>query len=107
MVGRPISSQIRQNMIEILNYMKQGYGYEIFKAYADIFPRATMRSIYYHLKKGLEIKEFKIAKVEKEKGNYSWGSETERTYYSLGERARPLGDKKAEEYFKNKAKPAP
>ena len=50
--GRPVKSEIRQNIVEILYFMKQGYGYEIYKAYVKIFPKVTMRSIYYHLKKG-------------------------------------------------------
>jgi len=83
--------------------MKLGYGYEIFKAYRDIFPRATMRSIYYHLKKGLDLKEFRVEKVEKHQGEYSWGGETQRTYYALGERARPSSDTKVQEYFKSKS----
>ena len=100
--GRPVKSEIRENMIEILFYMKEGYGYEIYKAYVAIFPKVTMRSIYYHLKKGLSLKEFKISKVEKEKGDYSWGPEAEKTYYSLGENAKPTGNEKVKEYFEKK-----
>ena len=65
--GRPVKSEIRQNIVEILYFMKQGYGYEIYKAYIAIFPKVTMRSIYYHLKKGTSLGEFKVSKVEKEK----------------------------------------
>ena len=100
--GRPVKSEIRENMIEILFYMKEGYGYEIYKAYVAIFPKVTMRSIYYHLKKGLSLKEFKVSKVEKEKGDYSWGPEAEKTYYSLGENAKPVGSDKIKEYFEKK-----
>ena len=100
--GRPVKSEIRENMIEILFYMKEGYGYEIYKAYVAIFPKVTMRSIYYHLKKGLSLKEFKVSKVEKEKGDYSWGPEAEKTYYSLGENAKPVGSDKVKEYFEKK-----
>jgi len=50
--GRPVKSEIRQNIVEILYFMKQGYGYEIYKVYVAIFPKVTMRSIYYHLRKG-------------------------------------------------------
>ena len=100
--GRPVKSEIRQNMVEILFYMKEGYGYEIYKVYVAIFPKVTMRSIYYHLKKGLSLKEFKVSKVEKEKGDYSWGPEAEKTYYSLGENAKPVGSDKIKEYFGKK-----
>ena len=44
--GRPIKSAIRQNVVEILYFLKKGYGYDIYKAYRDIFPAVTMRSIY-------------------------------------------------------------
>ena len=100
--GRPVKSEIRENMIEILFYMKEGYGYEIYKAYVAIFPKVTMRSIYYHLKKGLSLKEFKISNVEKEHGDYSWGPEAEKTYYSLVENAKPTGNEKAKEYLEKK-----
>ena len=51
-----------------------------------------MRSIYYHLKKGTSLNEFKINKIEKERGQYSWGNEVEKIYYSLGPNANPSGD---------------
>ncbi len=100
--GRPVKSEIRQNVVEILYFMKEGYGYEIYKAYIAIFPKVTMRSIYYHLKKGVDLNEFKVSKIEKEKGNYSWGPEAEKIYYSLGEAAKPVGNEKAKEHFDKK-----
>lgn len=69
--------------------MKEGYGYDIYKMYRMLFPKVTMRSIYYHLNKGIELGEFKINRVQKEQGEYSWGGEAEKTYYSLGEQAKP------------------
>jgi len=100
--GRPVRSEIRQNMVEILYFMKQGYGYEIYKAYIVIFPKVTMRSIYYHLKKGVSLNEFKVNKIEKEKGNYSWGGEAEKIYYGLGDSAKASGNEKVKEYFDSK-----
>ncbi|MCH8329474.1 MAG: hypothetical protein IIB81_03715 [Nanoarchaeota archaeon] len=100
--GRPVKSEIRQNIVEILYFMKEGYGYEIYKSYIVIFPKVTMRSIYYHLKKGVDLNEFKVSKIEKEKGNYSWGGEAEKIYYSLGEAAKPTVNEKAKEYFEKK-----
>ena len=97
--GRPVKSEIRQNIVEILYFMKQGYGYEIYKAYVKVFPKVTMRSIYYHLKKGSALHEFKVSKIEKEKGDYSWGPEAEKIYYRLGENAKPIGNEKVKEYF--------
>ena len=98
--GRPIKSQIRQNIIEILNYLKQGYGYQIAKIYNEIFPSATQRSVYYHLKKGIETKEIKLQKIEQEEGEFSWGRMVEKTYYTLGESALPKGDKRVEDFLK-------
>ena len=97
--GRPVKSEIRQNIVEILYFMKESYGYDIYKAYVAIFPKVTMRSIYYHLKKGVDLHEFKVSKIEREKGDYSWGGEAEKIYYSLGEAAKPTGNEKAKEYF--------
>lgn len=100
--GRPIKSEIRQNIVEILYFMKKGYGYDIYKAYINIFPKVTMRSIYYHLKKGTSLGEFKVEKVEKEKGDYSWGGEAEKIYYALGDKAKATGVDKVKEFFDKK-----
>lgn len=100
--GRPVGSAIRQNIVEILFYMKSGYGYEIFKAYKEIFPKVTMRVIYYHLKKGQQTGEFEIDRVEKEKGNFSWGSEVEKTYYKLGRNAKATMNPVVKEFFDKK-----
>lgn len=97
--GRPIRSEIRQNIVEILYFMKEGYAYQVYKEYRKIYPKVTMRSIYYHLKKGLTLGEFKISKVEKEKGDYSWGTEAEKTYYALGPSAKPKIDDKVRVHF--------
>lgn len=82
--------------------MKEGYGYDIYKAYIKIFPKVTMRSIYYHLKKGTALEEFKVYKIEKEHGDYSWGSIAEKIYYSLAHNAKPKLDKRVKEYFDKK-----
>ncbi len=97
-----MKSQIRQNIVEILYFMKSGYGYEIFKAYIEMFPKVTMRSIYYHLRRGLQTEEFRIDRVEKSKGDYSWGSESEKTIYALGENAKPKQDVRVKEWLDRK-----
>ncbi len=97
--GRPVASTIRQNIVDILHFMKEGYGYDIYKAYISIFPKATLRSIYYNLKKGAAIDEFKVSKVEVEKGDFSWGKQTEKTYYSLGSNAKPKQREEVKKYF--------
>ncbi|MFT4304527.1 MAG: hypothetical protein ACMXX8_00400 [Candidatus Woesearchaeota archaeon] len=101
--GRPVKSHIRQNMVEILFVLGEASGYDIYKVYREVYPKIALRSIYYHLKKGCSINEFKISKIEKEKGNFSWGGEAEKKYYSLGDFAKPVGDEKVKNYIdKNK-----
>ena len=102
--GRPVKSEIRQNIVNILAFSGPAYGYDIYKHYIELFPRVTMRSIYYHLSKGIDTKEIKIDKVRKEKGNYSWGSDAEKTYYTIGEKAYPADTERVKSYFKNKNK---
>jgi len=95
--GRPVASEIRQHIVEILNVIGKGYGYDIYQIYDDIYPRVSMRVIYYHLKKGLQTGEFRVDKVKQEQGNYSWGSVAEKVYYALGENARPKADPRVKE----------
>ena len=100
--GRPVKSEIRQNVVEILHHIDKAYGYEIYKMYVAVFPKVTLRSIYYHLRKGISLGEFVINKIEKEKGDYSWGGEAEKIYYSLGTNAKPAGNDRLKEYFEAK-----
>lgn len=100
--GRPTKSAIRQNIVDILFYMKKGYGYDIYKAYCDIFPKPTLRVIYYHLKKGAALGEFSVKEIKQEKGDYSWGGQAEKIYYSLGPNAKPSGNARVRNYFEKK-----
>jgi len=100
MRGRPVKSEIRQNVIDILAVLGRGYGYEIFKIYQKIFPKCTREVIYYHLKKGVDLEEFKIEQVKTESGNYSWGRVAEKTYYVLGKNAQPKKSKRIEKHLK-------
>ena len=100
--GRPSKSEVRQNIIDILNFLKKGYGYEIYRIYIAIFPKITMRLIYYHLKQGVKLEELKVEKIEKEKGNYSWGSEAEKIYYSLGKNANARVNERVKNYLEKK-----
>ncbi|MFH1849368.1 MAG: hypothetical protein ABH879_04220 [archaeon] len=99
--GRPVHSEIRQKIIEILFFMKKGYGYEIYKVYAELFPKVTMRSIYYNLSKGVQLGELKVSKVKLEKGDYSWGTHAEKVYYALGRAANPKIDPRVKAYFES------
>ncbi len=89
--GRPVFSEIRQNIIEILFYLGKGYGYQVSKIYQKIFPACTREVIYYHLKKGVDLGEIIIKEVKKEHGDYSWGQDVTKTYYSIGPNAKPKG----------------
>jgi len=97
--GRPVRSEIRQNIVEILYFLGKGHGYQIYKIYKAVFPKCTNEVIYYHLKKGVLLGEFKVAKIKQEKGNYSWGPTAEKIYYSLGREASPKIDKKVKKYI--------
>jgi hypothetical protein len=97
--GRPIKSEIRQNLIEILYFKKKAYGYELHKIYNEIFPKCTNEVVYYHLKKGTTLNQFKVEKIVTESGNYSWGTAAEKTYYMLGESAAPVLHPAVKEYF--------
>jgi hypothetical protein len=100
--GRPLGSEIRQNIIEIVYFMKKAYGYEIYKEYNQIFPKISMRSVYYNLKKGTETGEFKVKKIKTKKGDYSWGKESEIIQYKLGKNAMPKIPNNVKEYFNKK-----
>jgi len=100
--GRPVGSAVRQNIVEILYYAKKVHGYGVYAMYKEIFPKVSMRAIYYHLKKGVETGEFKVVEIKKEKGNYSWGPEVERTYYGLANSAKAVGKKEVKEYLDSK-----
>jgi hypothetical protein len=97
--GRPVRSQIRQNIVEILHFVGKAYGYDIYKVYKAVYPKVTLRSIYYHLRKGVQTGELKVERIEKEKGDYSWGGEAEKIYYSLGPNAKPAVDQKLKEFL--------
>mgnify|MGYP001497723946 CR=1 FL=1 len=100
--GRPIGSSIRQNLIEILHFKGKAYGYDMYKDYCELFPKVTLRVIYYHLKKGVALGEFELEAVRMEHGDYSWGGEAEKKYYKLSHNASPRIDKKVKAYFDKK-----
>jgi len=100
--GRPTYSKVRQNVIELLYFMGEAYGYQLYKAYKDLFPTVTLRVIYYHLSKGKQLGEFEIGEIKKTKGEYSWGGEAEKIYYKLGPKAKPRMDEAVKAYFEKK-----
>ena len=92
--GRPFRSAIRQNLVELLALLGEGYGYELYKYYRRLFPQCSQKAIYYNLRAGLATREFVIKRVERVKGEYSWGGEAEKVVYGLGPKAQPKGDPK-------------
>ncbi|MBI2580645.1 hypothetical protein HYV85_02455 [Candidatus Woesearchaeota archaeon] len=97
--GRPAGSPVRQNVTELLSQFGELHGYDVYKHYVKLFPKVTMRAVYYSLRNGVKKGHFRIARVEKKTGNYSWGPEAQRVYYALGEAAKPVGDAKVKKYF--------
>ncbi len=89
-----MGSKVRQNVVEILYFLGSAHGYHIYKVYKNVFEPVTLRAIYYHLKKGVETEELAVADVQKERGDFSWGTEAEKTYYKLGRRAKPRIDER-------------
>ena len=100
--GRPTKSVIRQNIVEILFYLGKGYGYQISKIYNEVFPQVTQRVIYYHLRKGIQTKEIEVHSIQQEKGNFSWGSEVEKKFYTLGKLAMINKDARVQEFLEKR-----
>lgn len=100
--GRPIGSVVRNNIIEILYFLGSAHGYHIYKVYKNVYSPVTLRAIYYHLKKGLETEELAVADIQKEKGDFSWGTEAEKTYYKLGKRAKPKIDERLKLFLESR-----
>ena len=88
--GRPPKSIIRERMGEILNVLGVSYGYEIYKMYGAAFSKISMRSMYYHLSKGVGLKEFVLVGAREEKGDYTWGDKSFRRYYILSKEKKHI-----------------
>lgn len=97
--GRPVKSEVRQNIIEILSVVGKAHGYDIARLYGKIFTPVTMRNIYYNLCKGMETGEFSVEIVKIEKGDFSWGTQAEKKYYGLGSKASPSGHEAVKKFF--------
>lgn len=81
--GRPIGSNVRTNIINLLSKEGPMHGYELYQKYLTYYSQVSMRLIYYHLKKGVSLGELKIHKIEKKKGEFSWGSEVQHITYAV------------------------
>lgn len=96
MRGRPPISEIRKNIVEILFFAGECHGYKVYRIYNKAFPDVSRRSVYYQLKRGCDMGLFRVSKSRREKGEYSWGNQARKIYYTLGPFARPKGDKRVE-----------
>lgn len=91
-LGRKPKSDIRTNLVELLFFIKEDYGYDLYKKYISVFDKkVSIRSIYYNLTKGVEIGIFRIKNIEQAHGDYSWGNNVQRVIFSLGKEANPRG----------------
>jgi len=90
--GRPVGSNVRQNIIEILHFLGSAHGYHIYKVYKQSLPEITRRGVYYHRKKGTNLRELEVDEIKRTSGDYSWGSEAEKIYYKLGKNAKAKGN---------------
>lgn len=97
--GRPVKSDVRQNIVEMLAVMGKAYGYEIHRFYNELFPSCTRENVYYNLRKGVQLGEFELLEIKREEGNYSWGTVVEKKYYALGPKAEPKGDERVKKFF--------
>jgi len=90
--GRPRKSLIRERMQTIVDALGVTYGYEIYKVYQDAYTSVDLRSMYYHLRKGLVLEEFEEVGVQEVKGEFTWGDTSIRKYYILGPAAKERAD---------------
>jgi len=90
--GRPVKSVIRDRMQQIVDVLGSAYGYEIYKIYKEVFEPVDVRSMYYHLKKGVALGEFKMAGTKSVQGPFTWGRESTHIYYVLGDAASHKGN---------------
>jgi hypothetical protein len=96
--GRPLGSNVRDRIINILYQYRNLHGYGIHKVYEDIFGDVSRRLIYYHLDKGVEIGSVELAGTKEEEGNYSWGDTVQQKHYRLGPNAEPSYDERIAAY---------
>lgn len=98
--GRPTKSNVRNRLERVLDGCGYVHGYDAYKYYKGTYGETSMRNVYYHLNKGVELGIFIELGFHSVKGEYTWGSKTERKYYINGPNATEKKDKKVEDYFK-------
>jgi len=75
--GRPVKTDIRERIAVILQHLNISYGYQIYKIYRNVFGYISLRNLYYNLKKGVELGEYIVVDVKREKGMFTWGEEAD------------------------------
>ncbi len=80
--GRPVRSQIRDNIIKILTVLGPRYGYDIHKIHEEVFFPCTREVVYYHLRKGVTL-ELLTVQDSTITGEFSWGNKAEKKLYSV------------------------
>lgn len=100
--GRPKGSIVRSNIYSILYHSPDMYGYELHKAYCDLFENVTLRNIYYHLSKGVDENSLSVKESNLEKGDYSWGTSATKKRYSLKQGISISTNERVYNYFKKK-----
>ena len=65
-MGRPARSIVRERLAEMLFIVGKITAYDAHKHYIQIFSGATQRNVYYQLRRGVDLGEFKIADVVEE-----------------------------------------
>jgi DNA-binding PadR family transcriptional regulator len=83
--GRPARSEVRDRVIALVTKMGKAYGYEIHKRYCQEFTPVSQRLVYYHLHQAVKMGLLKIAATERTQGDYSWGMEAEKTWYTAAQ----------------------
>jgi hypothetical protein len=78
---RKPGSEVRVRIGKILSVAKKAYGYEIYRIYTTVYGDVLLRTIYYNLKKGVELGDFEAANLMNVPGNFTWGFESNRVYY--------------------------
>jgi len=101
-LGRKPNSPIRDEIVELLHFLKEAYGYDLYKKYCKVFEKkVSMRSIYYHLNKGVELGIFNLKEIRNVSGDFSWGSGAKQIIFELGENAQPKNSQEVYEKLKN------
>lgn len=98
--GRPTKSNVRNRVERLLDACGYTHGYEAYQYYKGVYGPVSMRNVYYHLNKGVELGVFIELGYHSVSGAYTWGSKTERKYYINGPNATEKKDKRVDDYFK-------